>query len=554
MAGPAASMRYAPCLSRHRAAVPPDMPSHLKPLPIIVATALILFWIAGLAWPEEARKGEIGRLRWAFIIVTTLSFVTPSIWVYAVAMPAVVLAFMLPAPQKAERAAILWALLLLAVPNVGAYIPGFGSIGNFFEMTHSRALTFALMLPALLFIGKGPRQPGPLGVVADWFVLAYFAVQLVVMLPFASRTDLIRQAFVLGVDTLLPYWIFSRAFTTPQALRGALRAYVLVAMVLALLSMFESVRRWPLYDAVPEGWNIDWDMNVFLERAGFLRAKASAGHSLMYGCVLVLALGFWGAIKNDVHYRALGWLGTLALLGGLAASLARGSWLGAALMFVLLIVLGEGAVRRLVFAVIAGIGIVAVASQIPALQFVVDMLPFVGHVDAENVVYRQRLLEISLGLIANSPWLGVPGYLNYMEELRQGQGIIDIVNSYLGIALTTGVVGLGCFVGIFLATLVPLWRLRSHAEASAEGRHMANYLIATTMALLFVLVTTSSIVVVLQLTYMLAGLSVSCARLYMPERRRLQPDAGPMHGSYAGPAQRPLGPATGSGLLPVRRP
>jgi O-antigen ligase len=530
------------------------MPSHLKPLPIILATALLLFWIAGLAWPDHARKGEIARLRWAFLIVTTLSFVTPSIWVYAVAMPAVVLGFLMPAKDKAERAAVLWALLLLAVPNVGAYIPGFGSIGNFFEMTHSRALTFALMLPALLFIGRGPRQPGPLGIAADWFVLAYFAVQLVVMLPFASRTDLIRQAFVLSVDTLLPYWIFSRAFTTPEGLRSALRAYVLVAMVLSILAMFESVRRWPLYDAVPEGWRIDWDMNVFLERAGFLRAKASAGHSLMFGCVLVLAMGFWGAIKNDVRYRALGWLGTLALVGGLGASLARGSWLGAALMFVLLIVLGEGAVRRLVFAVLAGIGILAVASQIPAMRFLVDMLPFVGHVDAENVVYRQRLLEISLGLIANSPWLGVPGYLNYMEELRQGQGIIDIVNSYLGIALTTGVVGLSCFVGIFLAVMLPLWRLRRHAEASAEGRHMANYLIATIVSLLFVLVTTSSIVVVLQLTYMLAGLGVSCARLYMPEKRRLQPDAGLMYGSHAGPARRPAGTAAAPGLLPVRRP
>ena len=84
---------------------------------------------------------------------------------------------------------------------------------------------------------------------------------------------------------------------------------------------------------------------------------------------------------------------------------------------------------------------------------------------------------------------------------------------------------------------------------------MANYLIATTIALLFVLVTTSSIVVVLQLTYMLAGISVSCARLYMPERRRLQHDAGTMPGRPARPPQRPLArPGTAPGLLPVRRP
>jgi len=499
------------------------MPSHLKPLPIILATALLLFWIAGLAWPEQARKGEIGRLRWAFLIVTTLSFVTPSIWVYAVAMPVVVLAFMMPAKQKAERAAILWALLLLAVPNVGAYIPGFGSIGNFFEMTHSRALTFALMLPALLFIGKGPRQPGPLGVAADWFVLAYFAVQLVVMLPFASRTDLIRQAFVLCVDTLLPYWIFSRAFTTPEGLRSALRAYVLVAMVLALLAMFESVLRWPLYDAVPEGWNIDWDMNVFLERAGFLRAKASAGHSLVLGFVLVVGLGLWGALKSEVSKRGYLLLGNIGFALGLAASLARGSWLGALLLIALRAVLGEGAVKRLLLTAVVVAAAIGEATQVPALQVVIDMLPFVGHVDSENVEYRQRLLEISLGLIANSPWLGVPGYMNYMEELRQGQGIIDIVNSYVQIALNTGLVGVFFYVGAFAATLAGLFRLRRHPGADPEASHVAGHLIATIVAAMSVIVTTSSIVIIPQVLCMLLGMGVACARVYGAGQPALSP-------------------------------
>lgn len=495
------------------------MSSHLKALPIILAAALLLFWIAGLAWPGLAREGEIRRLRWAFILVTVIAFFSPSIWVYALAMPVVVLAFLLPGGARAERAATLWALLLLAVPNVGSYIPGFGSIGNFFEMTHSRALTFALLLPAIVLMPREPRRPGPLGMATDWFVAAYFAVQIAVLLPYASRTDLIRQAFVLAVDTLLPYWVFSRAFSSVDGLRGTMRAYVLTAMLMSVLAMFESVRRWPLYDAVPVGWNLYWDLTVFLERAGFLRAKASAGHSLMFGFVLVLALGFWGIVRGDVRHRGLAWLGTLALLGGLAASLARGSWLGAVLLFVLLIVLGEGGLKRLLLFGIGAAGFVAVASQVQALHFVVDMLPFVGQVDAENVEYRKRLLEISLSLIAGSPWLGVPGYLNYMEELRQGQGIIDIVNSYVAIALATGVIGLACFVGIFGSMMGSLWRLRRDPEVSAEGRHLANYLIATTLAVMFVLVTTSSIVVVPQLCYMLAGLGVSSARLLRPQRR-----------------------------------
>lgn len=43
---------------------------------------------------------------------------------------------------------------------------------------------------------------------------------------------------------------------------------------------------------------------------------------------------------------------------------------------------------------------------------------------------------------------------------------------------------------------------------------MATQLVATTVALMSVIATTSSIVVIPQLLYMLVGMSVACARLY----------------------------------------
>jgi len=504
------------------------MPSYLKPLPVILAATLLLYWLASLAFPQASRTGDLRRWCAAFMLLTALSLASPSLWVYGSAMVVVVGIFLAMPGERAERAAVLWALLLLAVPNVGAYIPGFGGIGNFFEMQHSRALTLALMLPALMMLPRDPQRPGPFGVATDWFVAAYFLVQMAVVLPYASRTDVIRQGFVQVIDTLLPYWIFSRAIASRDGLRRAMLAYVLTAMVLAVLAVFESVKRWPLYDAVPEAWNIDWDLIIFLERAGFLRAKASAGHSLVLGFVLVMAIGFWTALKTDVPRRWLVTLGSLGLTAGLLASLARGSWLGAIVLVVLRTMLGRGGIKSLVLLGLVGVGAVVVATQVPALSGFVDMLPFVGTVDSDNVTYRQRLVEISLDLIAQSPWLGVPGYLSYMEELRQGQGIIDIVNSYVGIMLNTGVIGLAAYLGIFASMLWPLWRLRGMGAQEPEGARFAASLVATTLALLFVIVTTSSIVVIPQLLHMLAGLGVACARLYMPRRPAPMPMAMPL--------------------------
>ena len=42
-----------------------------------------------------------------------------------------------------------------------------------------------------------------------------------------------------------------------------------------------------------------------------------------------------------------------------------------------------------------------------------------------------------------------------METMRQGEGIIDIVNSYLQVALETGLVGLGFFLLIFISIVHP---------------------------------------------------------------------------------------------------
>jgi O-antigen ligase len=280
------------------------------------------------------------------------------------------------------------------------------------------------------------------------------------------------------------------------------------------LAVFESLKRWAVYDAVTVAWGLEWNLSFYLERAGILRAKGSTGHSLALGLVLVVGLGLWGALRGEIQRSGWVLVGSLGFAVGLVASLARGSWLGAVLLLFLLALLSQDALKRGLIALCLGGMALVVVTQVPALKGFADMLPFIGNVDSENVDYRRRLLDISMSLIAQSPWLGFPGHLSYMEELRQGQGIIDIVNSYIGIALNTGVIGLACFVGGYLSMLGKLLVLRGLPSVTDEGRRVANHLIATTLAALFIIVTTSSISVIPQVLSMLLGLGVACWRVY----------------------------------------
>ena len=72
-----------------------------------------------------------------------------------------------------------------------------------------------------------------------------------------------------------------------------------------------------------------------------------------------------------------------------------------------------------------------------------NSIPFFGQsTDDASVDYRQRLAERSWELIQLHPFFGDPLVLTKMEDLRQGEGIIDLVNTYAGITLFYGSIGL----------------------------------------------------------------------------------------------------------------
>ncbi len=73
--------------------------------------------------------------------------------------------------------------------------------------------------------------------------------------------------------------------------------------------------------------------------------------------------------------------------------------------------------------------------------------------DQDSVDQRQQLAETSWRLIQQNPWFGNPFVLLQMEELRTGDGIIDLVNGYVQVALFYGLVGLALFWRFVLGSL-----------------------------------------------------------------------------------------------------
>src|SRR5947209_7924373 len=95
-----------------------------------------------------------------------------------------------------------------------------------------------------------------------------------------------------------------------------------------------------------------------------------------------------------------------------------------------------------------------------------------------------------------NPILGSPYYLSSpgMEQMRQGEGIIDMVNSYLGVALPTGIVGLFLFLGVFGSSLIRLVGQCFNRDGEDHaGRTVARALLGTLVGVLVTIATASSI-------------------------------------------------------------
>jgi O-antigen ligase len=103
-----------------------------------------------------------------------------------------------------------------------------------------------------------------------------------------------------------------------------------------------------------------------------------------------------------------------------------------------------------------------------------------------------------------------------MEELRHGgeNGIIDIVNTYIGIALGYGLVGLTPFVGMFIICLWKLWSLRRRLPKGSEGWNLSTAMIGVFCGVMLMIFSTSSISYIAYIYYSLIGLTVSIERVY----------------------------------------
>ena len=494
------------------------MPEYLRALVVILVLAAVVFgYVQRPAFGIPIAGNDFRRRRNLWFFVTLLAFLAHDFYIYIVGVAIVLLA-----TNKSEKNPLaLFFILLFVAPPFSAKILGIGAINQIIEVNHIRLLVLAILLPAWLTIKKSKDTEPFFWFWADRFIFVYLFLQAALIFGSGNFTAELRSAIVYPfIDTFLPYYVASRAIRNISSAKDALSSLVVACFILGVIGVFELLRSWLLYSSLAGVLGIKFAMGNYLVRgdSGAIRALASTGHSIALGYVLAVSIFLYQFTRPRDLEVTPKIIGSLVLMAGLLVTLSRGPWVGFAGGLVVFTLMSPNRPKDIskLMVIALSIGIFIIIS--PYRDRLIDLLPFVGATDAGNVVYRQMLLENSLLVISQRPWFGGGDFYNQLASMgmMQGEGIVDLVNSYIGIALSQGCVGLALFVGFFVATAVRLFRACCSCDVSSENHLLGRSLMAALVAALITIATVSSILCIPTIYWALAGLCVGCSRFIGP--------------------------------------
>lgn len=488
------------------------MPEHLRAMLVVVFLGGGFFLAARGATASLLPEPTFKRWRNLWLFVTGLLFLSHSIWLFILGTAGVLLA------QRRRETQVLglYFVLLFVAPPAPVEVPGLGVIDHVLVLDYYRLLALALLLPATLVLAQRSSTARLGSSAVDWMVIGYLCLMSLLAFREGNVTSGFRAVVVLWVEVFLPYYVASRSLRSEEDFKQAMTGFLLAAMVVALIALFEMLRRWKLYPAVLDALGAGYGLfGNYLFRSGFLRPSVTVVSPIVVGYLLVVALGFLLYLKEYLSTFAR-WGGLSLLAIGILASLSRGPWVGAGFLTFLFVLSRPKPLKQLFVLGVAGSLLVMLAAQFPAGQTMIDILPIIGEAEQDNVEYRANLLTAAWPVIERNWLLGSYDYLDApeLQVMMQGEGIIDVVNSYVGVALYAGFLGLFLFVGAFLGALAGVRRaVRAAREQDPRVQLLGRVIWVTLATIMLIIYTVSSVTAVPFVYWSVVGMAVAYARL-----------------------------------------
>lgn len=488
------------------------MPEHLRSFVVISVLMALAYAISRRLFAHALEPRFVDRLFAAGYGATAIMFLSHNVWVFLAGLAALTLMV----ARRLGQPLALFVFLMLLLPGFRAQIPGLGLINYLIDLNPMRVMAMSLLLPVALHLVGRTDVPRVGKLFSDKLVIAYaLYTSFLTYLHYQTFTGGLRQLAEISLDSVLLYYVASRALAAKGAVRHVMVSLVMAAIFLALVGAFEFAKHWLLYMGLSSALGASAG-GGYLMRGEILRALATTGQPIVLGYVLMVAtlLSVYAQrLLLTGSGRAVLWL---FMVMGSVAAMSRGPWVGAVIGLFAIALASSNPLGNLAKLTLASLGAAIALVMLPGGEKIINYLPWVGSIDASNVSFREVLWQQAQLVIGKNMWIGTIGFteMSEFDVIRRGDGFVDIVNSYLGVTLQYGVIGLALYVLTMVSAILPNIKIIIKSGIrDAETRVYAEVLLGLMVATIITIGTVSSISYVAPLVTLVIGASVSNAWL-----------------------------------------
>jgi len=486
------------------------MPEKFKALIVLLIIIQIVFSLLKPVYKELLGIVEFNNIKYVVFIVNIISFGVGNYYIFVLFIAAL---SVFQSKNPKDRVLIYLSLVLL-LPILKYKIPGILGINNMGDLTYPRLLVIFILIPTYFYIKKSSQYKSFFLAPSDKYVLGFILLKFLLAFHEISFTVALRSLFYYWLDIFIPYFVVSRSIRNIGEFKQCIIVILTALFIMANVAIFESFKYWHLFSGMERGLIVVNKGSDYATRGDLLRATASFSGPLVLGFMMNIGIACLLILQDSIKNKRILFLIFIIFVSGLIATYSRGAWLGCIVLLTTYSLQGKNKFKKL----IKGLSLLIVISMAIAVSPLGNklyaMLPFSDNGEKHSVStidYRERLLEKSLIVIYKKPFFGDINFMDDkdMQSLIQGQGIIDMVNSYLHIALASGVVGLYLFIMIFYVNFRGLTKLAKIYNYNNNLDTIIKGLISIIVSMAVIIATTSLVGRVPTMLWIFAALVAS---------------------------------------------
>lgn len=486
---------------------------------LLMSTAVLFLIKQARILPIQGR--QYNHLSAYWIVATSFAYLSHNYWIFVSGLMAM---YLIAIPKEIHRRLPIYFLVLPALPLLKNEVPFMGGFNYLFLLTVPRLLAICILLPIAIHLIRTRNTRHASFIRTDMIAYAFFILVALLSFRNTTLTNGIRTAFYVFLDQFLPYYVISRSIVSLDHFKNIFSAILTSTLVLSGISIFEFIKGWLLYNSLFIIYGLDKGQSPYQHRFELLRINATFHGPIFLGYFFNIGLGTLLFLRTYIIKISTYYFLIAIIMIALLATLSRGAWVGTIILIVTFITLRPRIGINVVSFLMMGTFCFVLLLMIPGGDAFLSYLPFVGDTIQHTISYRQDLLVNGLKVVLRNPWFGSAdnAAAPELEAMRQGQGIIDMVNTYLQISLRLGFIGLSLFLGIFSSLLLNIRKQMIRARVLGnEYVRLGQALFAIIFAVLVIIATVSMIDFVPIYYWALAGLGVAYINMIKAELNKL---------------------------------